>query len=74
MDYGGEAPTVEELDQDCKAMVVKYARWLKESGENFKVDETKRVKKQTWWGLLTGSNNNEPPMTKEEFLKTIQID
>ncbi|RZC38432.1 CRAL TRIO domain containing protein [Asbolus verrucosus] len=71
-DYGGEGPSVEELDNDTKSMVDKYAEWLKES-VYFKADESKRVRKATWWGLFTGSNSTEK-LDEKTILKNLQID
>ncbi|XP_045467228.1 alpha-tocopherol transfer protein-like [Harmonia axyridis] len=74
MDYGGEAPTIQELDEEVKSLVDKYAVWLKET-ELFKTDESKRIKKTTWWGLLTGSNSKSTEnMDEKTFLKNLQID
>ncbi|XP_044261487.1 alpha-tocopherol transfer protein-like [Tribolium madens] len=71
-DYGGEAPSVEELDSETKSMVDKYASWLKES-VHFKADESKRVKKASWWGLFSGSNSTER-IDEKTILKNLQID
>lgn len=71
-DYGGEAPSVEELDRETKSMVDKYAGWLKES-VHFKADENKRVKKASWWGLFSGSNSTER-IDEKAILKNLQID
>lgn len=71
-DYGGEAPSVEELDTQTKALVSKYADWLKET-EYFRANESKRVKKTTWWGLFSGSNNTVK-LDEKTILKNLQID
>ncbi|XP_019875877.2 alpha-tocopherol transfer protein [Aethina tumida] len=72
LDYGGEAPSVEELDSDTKALTAKYRDWLIET-ENFVTDESKRIKKASFWSLLTG-NNNSQKMDEKTFLKNLQID
>lgn len=73
-DYGGEAPTIKELDQQNHEMIEKYAKWLKES-EYFKTDETKRAKKASWWGIFSNSNPTQAQLEKEkDILKNLQID
>ncbi|KAF5284121.1 hypothetical protein FQR65_LT00121 [Abscondita terminalis] len=57
-DYGGEAPSSEELRSDMYELRDKYAFWLKES-VYFVADETKRVKKSSWWSIF-GNNNTAP--------------
>lgn len=74
LEYGGEAPSIKELDNEKHEMVDKYARWLRES-ENFKTDESKRVKKASWWGLFSNTNNTTSQIEKErQILKNLQID
>lgn len=82
-DYGGEAPTVKELDEESLSMVDKYRDWLKDS-EKYQVDETKRIKKGSWWGGLFGygqqtiPNNNNMALVvdgqQKVYLKDLQID
>lgn len=75
-DYGGEAETVEELDQQTKNLVSKYGEWLLETSY-FKSDESKRIKKASWWGLFSGSNNsssNSTQLDEKTILKNLQID
>ncbi|KAJ8958997.1 hypothetical protein NQ314_006315 [Rhamnusium bicolor] len=68
-EYGGEAPTIEELDSDTKSMVHKYHQWLLESAE-FKSDESKREKKASWWGFFNGSNKtNNVELDEKTILK-----
>ncbi|XP_063926747.1 alpha-tocopherol transfer protein-like isoform X2 [Zophobas morio] len=71
-DYGGEAPSVDELDTHTKSMVDKYSEWLKESA-CFKADETKRVKKASWWGLFSGGSAPEK-LDEKTILQNLQID
>lgn len=73
-EYGGEAPSVKVLDREGKEMMEKYARWLRET-ELFRTDESKRIKKASWWGLF-GSNNNAAVQIEKErqILKNLQID
>lgn len=72
MDYGGEAPTMQELDDEVKGMIDKYAIWLRET-EEIRTDESKRAKKVSWWGLFTGSNKQQV-MDEKTFIKNLQID
>ncbi|CAH0548875.1 unnamed protein product [Brassicogethes aeneus] len=72
MDYGGEAPSVDDLDKDTKCLTRKYTDWLIESSK-IVADESKRVKKASWWGLLTGSNSPQK-MDEKTILKNLQID
>lgn len=75
-EYGGEAPSIKELDRQSNEMMEKYARWLKET-ELFRTDEEKRVKKpSSWWGIFGSSNNNPAPQIEKErqILKNLQID
>ncbi|GJQ85960.1 hypothetical protein Trydic_g21807 [Trypoxylus dichotomus] len=78
-EYGGEAPSIDELDEDTKGLVAKYVQWLKDT-ESFKVDDSKRPKKQSWWSYFTGFSTpaHEKPLSieeqKEEFFKNLQID
>lgn len=60
MDYGGEAPTSEELGKEVFDLMDKYAKWLKES-EHFVADETKRIKKNSWWSVFSGNSENPNP-------------
>lgn len=60
MDYGGEAPTIEELGREVFEMIDKYATWLKET-EHFVADESKRVKKSPWWSIFNGSAGSANP-------------
>lgn len=73
-DYGGEAPCIEELDQQTKAMCEKYAEWLKESTVHYKSDESKRIKKASWWGLFNGSTTNSQKLDEKSILKNLQLD
>lgn len=77
-EYGGEACSIPELDDETKRLCYKYIQWLKDS-ESLKVDDSKRPKKQSWWSYLTGTSTVPSPtltieQQKEEFLKTLQID
>ncbi|KAI4454748.1 alpha-tocopherol transfer protein-related [Holotrichia oblita] len=77
-EYGGEACSIKDLDEETKRLSAKYIQWLRDT-ESFKVDDSKRPKKQSWWSYLTGSSTSPAPsMTieqqKEEFLKNLQID
>ncbi|KAJ8910509.1 hypothetical protein NQ315_012356 [Exocentrus adspersus] len=73
-DYGGEAPSVEDLDADTKSLVHKYHEWLMETSE-WKSDESKRVKKASWWGLFNGTNKtNNVELDEKTILKNLQID
>lgn len=71
-DYGGEQPSVEELDAKCKSLISKYARWLRET-EVYKVDESKRPKK-SWWESVKTSAFNHFPIDKETLMRNLQWD
>ncbi|KAH1018073.1 hypothetical protein HUJ05_005895 [Dendroctonus ponderosae] len=73
MDYGGEAPTVEDLDTITKALLGKYRDWLVES-EHLKADESKRVKRGSWWGFLTNKSPQQVELDEKTILKNLQID
>lgn len=73
MDYGGEAPTVEELDTTTKSLLDKYREWLIES-EHFKSDETKRAKKAGWWGIFSSKSPQQVELDEKTILKNLQID
>ncbi|KAL1501765.1 hypothetical protein ABEB36_007032 [Hypothenemus hampei] len=73
MDYGGEAPTVEELDNTTKSLLHKYHHWLIES-EQFKADESKRVKKTGWFGLFSSKSPQQVELDEKAILKNLQID
>lgn len=76
-EYGGEGPSIKELDRQSAEMMDKYARWLKET-ELFKTNEGKRIKKaSSWWGLFGGNNNAAAAAQIEkerQILKNLQID
>ncbi|XP_030757101.1 retinaldehyde-binding protein 1-like [Sitophilus oryzae] len=73
MDYGGEAPTVEELDRTTKALLDKYSSWLIESSL-LVADESKRPKKGSWWGLFSSKSNQQVEIDEKNILKNLQID
>lgn len=73
MDYGGEAPTVEDLDTITKALLGKYRDWLIES-VHLKADDSKRVKKGSWWGFLTNKSPQQVELDEKTILKNLQID
>ncbi|CAH1953547.1 unnamed protein product [Acanthoscelides obtectus] len=73
MDYGGEAASIDELDRETKSLISKYHQWLIESAE-FKSDESKRIKKASWWGFFGGSKNNTVELDEKTILKNLQID
>lgn len=74
MDYGGEAPSLADLNAEVFNLREKYAPWLLES-ERFVTDESKRPKKTSWWNLITNNNPEESiEKQKERFLATLQID
>lgn len=76
-EYGGEGPSIVELDRESYAMMEKYTRWLKET-ELFRTDESKRIKKASWWGIFSGGNNAAAATAQiekeREILKNLQID
>lgn len=76
-EYGGEAPSIKELDRESGEMMEKYARWLKET-ELFRTEESKRIKKSSsWWGFFSGSNSTSDVQQIEkerQILKNLQID
>lgn len=74
-EYGGEAPSIRELDRQCHLMMEKYARWLRET-ETFRTDESKRPKKASWWGIFGGGGNSGGGQIEKEkrVLKNLQID
>lgn len=74
-EYGGEGPSIIELDRQSEEMMEKYERWLKET-ELFKTDEGKRIKKASWWGLFGGNNAAAAAQIEKErqILKNLQID
>ncbi|XP_060532685.1 alpha-tocopherol transfer protein-like [Cylas formicarius] len=73
MDYGGEAPTVEELDATTRELFTKYRDWLLESSQ-FKADESKRSKKASWWGLFGNKGPQTAELDEKTILKNLQID
>nr|XP_022907576.1 alpha-tocopherol transfer protein-like [Onthophagus taurus] len=80
LEYGGEAPSIEVLDATTKSMTHKYIDWLKDT-EKFRVDESKRPKKPSWWsifGSTTTTQQSQNELTieqqKENFFKNLQID
>lgn len=56
-------------------LIGKYSRWLRES-ENFVADETKRVKKSSWWSMFNSSNGNENVFNEElpATFRNLEID
>lgn len=75
-EYGGEGPSIKELDRESCEMMEKYGRWLKET-ELFRTDEGKRIKKASWWGIFGGNNNAAAAAQIEkerQILKNLQID
>lgn len=73
MDYGGEAPTVEELDAITKSLLDKYRHWLIET-EHLKADESKRVKKAGFWSLFSGKSEQQVELDEKTILRNLQID
>ncbi|XP_076254710.1 alpha-tocopherol transfer protein-like isoform X3 [Rhynchophorus ferrugineus] len=73
MDYGGEAPTVEDLDRETKSLLHKYKDWLIESAV-LKADESKRAKKTGWWGIFSGKSAQQAEIDEKNILKNLQID
>jgi len=76
-DYGGDLPSIDELEKETLALIDKYRHWLIHSENVIKVDESKRVKKPSWWGLFNGSNQEKETSLEEQkksFLKNLQID
>lgn len=73
-EYGGEAPSIDELNQENFALREKYAPFLLDS-ERYVSDESKRLKKSSWWGLIYGGANEESlEKQKERFFANLQID
>ncbi|KAF2881466.1 hypothetical protein ILUMI_24702 [Ignelater luminosus] len=76
IEYGGQAPSIKELAKEVQELIGKYARWLRET-ENFVADESKRVKKSSWWSLFNGSTGNENAFNTTELpatFRNLQID
>lgn len=74
MDLGGEAPTIEELDHITKSTLNgKYRDWLIESAE-LKADESKRVKKGSWWGFFGSKTPQQNELDEKTILRNLQID
>lgn len=78
LEYGGKAPRISDLDADTKSMIDDYAPWLIDS-ERYCVDESKRVRKASWWGLFNGTNpvpNQQQSIDKQKqvFFENLQID
>lgn len=74
-EYGGEAPSIKQLDKETLELVDKYAKWLRET-EYFRADESKRTKKASWWNMFNNNNNNVNNQIEKErqILKNLQID
>lgn len=72
-EYGGEAGNLEDLDKETKTMVYKYHKWMMET-EFFKSDESKRIKKSSWWSLFGSSKTNNEELDEKTILKNLQID
>ncbi|XP_017777268.1 PREDICTED: alpha-tocopherol transfer protein-like [Nicrophorus vespilloides] len=74
-DYGGEAPSTTELDGHTLSLMTKYKQWLLDS-ETFRVDESRRVKKASWWSLLSGSNQTAQALEEQNktLFQNLQID
>lgn len=77
-EYGGEGPSIKDLDRESIEMLEKYGRWLRET-ELFKTDETKRIKKASWWGIFGGNTANAAATAaqiekEKQILKDLQID
>ncbi|KAK5638468.1 hypothetical protein RI129_012763 [Pyrocoelia pectoralis] len=59
-DFGGEAPSSQELSMELFRLRDKYSKWLLET-EYFVADESKRVRKgAAWWSFFTAPNQEVP--------------
>lgn len=72
-EYGGEGDPVEVLDTVTKSLLEKYRDWLIESSK-FKADESKRVKKASWWGLFSTKTPQQNELDEKTILRNLQID
>lgn len=77
VEYGGEGPSIKELDRQSIEMLEKYGKWLRET-ELFRTDESKRIKKASWWGFFGGGSSstaaNAQIEKERQILKDLQID
>ncbi|KAK4878820.1 hypothetical protein RN001_011326 [Aquatica leii] len=75
-DYGGEAPSSEELRNEMFELRDKYAAWLKES-EYYVADESKRIKKSSWWSIFSSANEQRDEnlvFTDSTVFRQLEID
>lgn len=74
-EYGGNADSIEVLDQQTDALLKKYEAWMLESSKLIS-DESKRPKKSSWWAMWSGSSKttSNAELDEKTILKNLRID